>query len=275
MFSVVSFIAIDRTETEAVYIQIANQLVQLIRKGVMSAGFQLPSSRVMAKELGVHRKTVTEAYDELLSQGWLEGRQGSGTFVAKKIPMVKPVSIGRQPHLPFKKTSGFVLKGLNYPNRPVTTYPEPLHLDDGFPDVRLAPLADLAKAYRNQLITGNGYSRLGYSDPEGSLWLRQELAVYLNQTRGMGVSVENIMITRGTTMGLHLAASSIISGGDVVVTGNTCWAGARYNLQQAGGKIMTVTVDENGMDTDELELLCKKVPVRMIMLLPITIIQLR
>ncbi|REA56623.1 PLP-dependent aminotransferase family protein [Dyadobacter luteus] len=264
MLSVTSFITVDRTHSEAIYIQIANQLAQLIRKGVMSAGFQLPSSRVMAKELGVHRKTVTEAYDELLSQGWLEGRQGSGTFVAQNIPVIKPVSIGREEGLISRKVSGFTLKELNYPNRPVTKYPEPLHLDDGFPDVRLAPLGDLAKAYRNQLINGNGYSRLGYSDPEGSLWLRQELAIYLNQTRGMGVSVENIMITRGTTMGLHLAASSIISDGDIVVTGNTCWAGAKYNLQQAGGKILTVTVDENGMDTDELELLCEKMPVRMV-----------
>ncbi|HEV7379186.1 MAG TPA: PLP-dependent aminotransferase family protein, partial [Dyadobacter sp.] len=264
MFSVASFITIDRTITEAVYIQIANQLADLIKRGTMSAGFQLPSSRVLAVQLSVHRKTVTEAYDELLAQGWLESKRGSGTFVALHIPVIKPVTNNVHQNIPHRKVSGFTLKELTYPNRQVITYSEPLRLDDGFPDVRLAPLADLAKAYRHQLTTGNGYSRLGYSDPAGSLWLRQELALYLNQTRGMGVSVENIMIVRGTTMGIYLAASSIISKDDVVVTGDSCWGGARYNLQQAGGKLMTVRVDENGLDTDQLEELCKKTPIKMV-----------
>jgi GntR family transcriptional regulator/MocR family aminotransferase len=264
MLAVASFIQIKRRDSDAIYIQIANQLAEMIKEGTLAAGFLLPSSRSLATQLGVHRKTVTQAYEELLAQGWLESKIGSGTFVAQNIPVIRHPSLVHPRKKQVGLSKGIKFKDSNYPEYPIITYPEPLHLDDGFPDTRLAPLSDLGKAYRTQLLTGNRYSKLGYSDPRGSLWLRQELAAYLNQTRAMGITTENILITRGTTMGLHLATTAILSQGDFVVTGDTCWAGARQNFWRSGATILTVPVDQNGIDTDQLEVLCRTKAIRMV-----------
>lgn len=256
---------INRIDEQPVYIQISNQLVTLIRNGTLVAYDRLPSTRVLAAMLGVHRKTVIQAYDELLAQGWLESRVGNGTFVASTMPVPR-----LQKHLDFEPsqngaiTAGFALPNLGFEQRPIITYNQGYHLDDGFPDTRLAPLNDLARAYRSQLITGNSYTKLGYNDPRGSSWLREQLSVYLNDTRGLHTSPENIMIVRGTTMGLHLTATGLISDGDYVVTGDTSWAGATTNFVHGGAKIITVPVDEYGIDTMALARICQKTKIRLL-----------
>src|ERR1044072_457348 len=85
-----TLISIDKDSPQPVYLQIANQLMVFIKEGNLQAGHRLPSTRQMSDWLNVHRKTVIQAYDELLAQGWLESRTGSATFVAKHLPETRP-----------------------------------------------------------------------------------------------------------------------------------------------------------------------------------------
>ncbi|MCE7038798.1 PLP-dependent aminotransferase family protein [Dyadobacter sp. CY312] len=259
-----SLITIERTDRQSVYLQISNQIMVFIKDGILPADHRLPSTRELAGLLGVHRKTVVQAYDELLAQGWLESHTGRGTFVAANLPILKPSGIGSQPFTNGLKTAGFSLNPASYTERPIMSYGQGLHLDDGFPDVRLAPLEELSRAYRGQLLTGNAYTRLGYGDTKGSIWLRQQLSAYLNTSRGLHTTPENILIVRGTIMGLYLSSNGLISKGDSVVTGVTTWAGANTNFAQAGAKIHTIPVDEYGIDVDALESLCQNVKIRMV-----------
>lgn len=263
-----ALLLIDKSVPEPVYLQIAGRLMTLIKAGTLQAGYQLPSTRALAELLEVHRKTVIRAYDELLAQGWLESHPGSGTFVARHLPEIKPQQLSASPaERPNPvKNAGFLFTTPDHLKLPDARSSASFHLDDGYPDARLAPLADLTRAYRSQLLLGDLYTKLGYSDPRGSFWLREELSSYLGETRGLKTTAENILITRGSIMGMYLASTALIQPGDHVVTGETGWRGAYSSFTQAGAVISRIAVDEFGIQVDELEQLCLKLPVRMVYL---------
>jgi GntR family transcriptional regulator/MocR family aminotransferase len=261
-----SLLIIDKSDRQPVYLQIANQLTELIRTGIMQSGYQLLSSRQLAEAMDIHRKTVVRAYDELLAQGWLESRAGSGTYVATHFPEIKPQPINNtgkeRPNT--KKIAGFSFEDKPYLRRAVLKSGTSLRLDDGFPDPRLAPLEELSRAYRTQLLTGNSYVKLGYGDTFGTQWLRQELSAYLNETRALKTLPENILITRGTVMGLHLASTGLLKKGDNVALGELSWSSARMNFIQAGANIFDIASDEYGLRVDAIEAICQKQPLRML-----------
>lgn len=261
-----TLIKIEKPGTQAVYIQIANQLMSLIRSGTMPSGQRLPSTREMALMLHVHRRTVVQAYDELLSQGWLESHTGKGTFVSRHLPEITPQPISKNTDHTTNpsKIAGFKFKEAPHLARDVVKTRAKFHLDDGFPDPRLAPLDEISRAYRSQLLMGNSYQRLGYGDTLGSLWLRQELSTYLNETRAFKTNSENILITRGTVMGMFLASSTLLDRGDHVAVAEMSWASANMNFTQAGATLHIIPTDEFGIDLDFLEQICRKSPLRML-----------
>ncbi|THU40577.1 PLP-dependent aminotransferase family protein [Niastella caeni] len=261
-----TLIIIDKNSVQPVYLQIANQLMVFIKDGNLQASHRLPSTRQMADWLQVHRKTVIQAYDELLAQGWLESRTGSGTYVAKHLPEIHPRSLLNGSAKPINPahTAGFEFETLPHLATPPVWSKQKHHLDDGFPDSRLAPLEELARAYRSQLLTGNPYVRLGYGDTLGSLWLRQVLASYLNDTRGLKITSENILITRGTVMGLYLSCTAFLQPGDIAVVGELNYNGANMNFLQAGTRLLKIPVDEHGIVVEALADICRKQRVRMV-----------
>jgi GntR family transcriptional regulator/MocR family aminotransferase len=260
-----TLLSVEKSGKLPVYLQVANQLMVLIRNGTLQPGFRLLSTRQLALMLKIHRRTVVQAYDELLAQGWLESHTGNGTFVAKNLPEIHPSAQNAdKPTAKNLKKAGFAFDAPAYLDRPVLKNSTRLHLDDGFPDPRLAPLDELSRAYRTQLVHGNSYVRLGYGDTKGSHWLREELSAYLNETRGLKTTSENILIVRGVIMGIHLATSGLIKPGDHVAVDSPGWFGANMNFVHAGAKVVEIPVDEYGMDVDALEKICRKQPIRMV-----------
>lgn len=260
-----TLIIIDKNSVQPVYLQIANQLMVFIKDGNLQASHRLPSTRQMSDWLQVHRKTIVQAYDELLAQGWLESRTGSGTYVARHLPEIHPRSLnGATKPMNPAHIAGFDFETMPHLEKPVMWSKHKYHLDDGFPDSRLAPLEELARAYRSQLLTGNPYVRLGYGDTMGSLWLRQVLADYLNDTRGLKITSENVLITRGTVMGLYLSCTAFLQPGDIAVVGELNYNGANMNFLQAGANLLKIPVDEHGIVVEELADLCRKQRVRMV-----------
>lgn len=256
---------IDKAAAEPVYIQLSDQIMLLIKNGDLQAGQQLPSTRQLAELLKIHRKTVIRAYDELIAQGWLESHSGSGTFAAKHLPEVKPQQLSQREILSDPaKNAGFAFNTFPHLNLEVKKSVSTFHLDDGIPDVRLAPLTDLSRAYRSQLLLGNLYQKLGYSDPQGSLWLREELSAYLRETRGLNTSPENILITRGSVMGVYVTSAGLIKKGDVVVCSEMNWTTADVTFIQAGATLIRIPVDEYGIKVDELEQICVKKKIRLV-----------
>ncbi len=256
-------LTLDRSSSQPLYLQLSTQLMDHIRSGHLLSGQQLPSSRSLAERLQIHRKTVVQAYDELLAQGWLESRTGSGTFVSTHVPESK---LSLQTSFDPLKKAGFSFETKPFLERPPLMAQGPYHLDDGFPDVRLAPLLDLSRAYRNQLLRSHAYSRLGYGDPMGSRWLREQLSRYLNESRGLHTSADNVLIVRGTMMGLFLTSIAFVKPGDYVALDSMSWSGSTLNLEQAGARMIPIPTDEHGLDVEALARVCQQYPVRMLYL---------
>lgn len=244
--------------------QLTEQLIQLIRQGVISPGYRLPGSRQIAAALHIHRKTVIASLDQLVSEGWLETAPGKGTFVSAQLNATPdhldaPASIARMaPDLTIPQT----LKRNLY----LTT--QSLHLDDGLPDPRLSPVTELARAYKSVLTRGNLYTRYTYADTKGSSYLRAVLSDYLLETRGIRAEKEDIIITRGVTQALYLCIQTFLRPGDHVAVGKLNWESANANFLYHGMELVPVNVDEDGMDVDHLEELLPRYPVRMVYLTP-------
>ncbi|QKZ14966.1 PLP-dependent aminotransferase family protein [Spirosoma sp. KUDC1026] len=262
-----SLIQLDKTASIPIYLQLSDQLNQLIQSGQLVAGQRLPGTRQLAALLELHRQTIVAAYDEGLAQGWLESRAGSGTYVAAHIPQQIPQRLDATS--PVSQTQpGYAFETKPYLLRPVLTNQAGLRLDDGFPDIRLAPMEELSRAYRSYFRWGNPQQHFGYGDTKGHPLLREQLSYHLNETRGLRTTPDNILLTRGSIMGLHLACQVLLRPGDIVVIGETTWAGATMNVQQAGGRVVTVPVDPHGMDVDKLAELVSQQPIRMVYVTP-------
>ncbi|WP_461053563.1 aminotransferase-like domain-containing protein [Spirosoma arcticum] len=268
-----SLLSLDRSLTTPVFVQLSDQFAQLIRAGTLSAGQRLPGTRQLADLLAVNRQTIVAAYDEATAQGWLESRPGSGTFVAGHLPDVRPQELTSPSNAIAERhrlaeQPGYPFESLPFLTRPLLTNSKGLRLDDGFPDIRLAPLAELSRAYRSYCGWGDPQQHFGYGDTKGHPLLREQLSLYLNETRGLRTTPDNILITRGSIMGLHLASRVLLRPGDVVVTGETTWAGATMNFRNAGATVLTVPVDALGIDVEALSLLAEKIPVRLVSVTP-------
>lgn len=223
----------------------------------------MPGSRQLAELLQVHRKTVVSAYEELLLQGWISSVPSSGTYVSEKLPLLNYRELPeRQTPGAMPEDPGFSLRPLGFADKPVMINHKILTINDGFPDERLAPSSLIGKAYRNVIGRGTSRSILSYTDVEGSAALREALAGYLNDSRGLNIGRENILITRGSQMGVYLAAKTILIPGDNVVVGETNYFVANMAFKSLGATLLTVPVTETGLDIDALASLCAKTAIR-------------
>ncbi|MEZ0485674.1 MocR-like pyridoxine biosynthesis transcription factor PdxR [Fibrella aquatica] len=269
MLPYATLLQLDKLAATPLYVQLSEQLGQLIRVGTLAAEQRLPGTRQLASQLALNRQTVVAAYDDLLAQGWLESRSGSGTFVAAHMPTVTPQPVSLSPRTqPPTGQPGYTFEQRTYLTRPALGSPAGLRFDDGLPDSRLAPLDELSRAYRSYARWGNPQAHFGYGDTKGHPLLREALSVHLNETRGLQTTATNILITRGSIMGIHLACQVLLRPGDGVVTGATTWTGATMNALQAGAQLFTVPVDAHGMNMDTLADLCARQPIRMVYVTP-------
>lgn len=252
-----NLIPINRTIKQAIYLQITEGVIQLIKTGKLQAKTKLPGSRVLASLLAVHRNTITTAYEELEAQGWVEIIAKKGVFVHANMPKISLQTFGVVDELPSQKPN---YSFIQYPflDLPKGLPKYQLKLDDGVPDIRLAPLQALGRTYRGLLNRKWALSSLGYQDTFGELTLRKELIKYLQETRGINLTVDNIMISRGSIMGLYLATQTLVKQGDVVVVGKTNYQTVNMMFRQLGAKLYPIPVDKEGIVVEELGKLCKK-----------------
>ncbi|MFL5743159.1 MAG: PLP-dependent aminotransferase family protein [Niastella sp.] len=264
-------IIIDDKAGVSVYLQITNLFIHHIRQGRLRKGLKLPGSRELAGMLGINRMTVVAAYQELEAQGWIEMLPKKGTFIKATLPLLSPKALAgdvadfqlpAQPGFIYDKKRIIPVGSSNLPSA------GKLAFNDGFPDVRLAPIEELTRCMRSLSRLSANKKYLLYGDAQGTLLLRRTLANFLCDTRGLSITAENILITNGAQMGIFIAASVIISPGDAVIVGVPGYNMANMTFQQLGAKLIYVPVDEEGIDTNAIEKLCEKKKIRMVYVIP-------
>lgn len=264
MFPYKASIAFDRKGNQALYLQLSNQIIQLIKDQTLAPKTKLPSSRVLAEQLEVHRKTVVACYEELILQGWIESIPKKGTYVLGSLPLLVQQKIEDAESFGLKDQPGFSY----YTNHDIEEKPMVeqkkgfIYLNDGIPDVRLTPLDEIARTYRRICSKKSVFEHLSYGTTYGNNKLRAVLATYLNSTRGLRLTKDNVLITRGSQMGIFLSAQLLLKKDDLVVVGDTNYKSADATFLSLKAKLIKVGTDEDGILTDEIEKLCRQKPIK-------------
>src|SRR5690606_8295058 len=220
--------------------------------------------------LALHRNTVVASYGELESQGWISVYPSRGAFVQNG-DVVRPEKLQNRTNrslVGYPQDTGFSFKKWNVLDTPFVHSPARLHLDDGLPDSRLSHVDYLARLLRTNMKRKGNQSKLGYNNLTGNEYYKENLANFLNLTRGLHVSKANILVTRSLELGIYLVAETLISPGDRVVVGELGYFATNMILQKAGAVVETVPVDAEGLDVSAIRTLCKRRPFRMLYLTP-------
>ena len=248
-----SLIQIDRNASVTLHIQVCNIFITLITNGTLQPSGILPSSRILAELIGINRNTVKLAYEELITQGWAESIGRKGVFVLSKLPIrsrsiLPGANRNKSLQESFIWTNNFknAIPGKNLQGTMLT-------IDDGFPDVRLAPVGQLMREYRSLSKKIYGKNFLKYGSSRGSEHLRVSICNYLSNTRGLVVPPENILITKGSQMGIYLAAQLLLGPSDNIAVGISNYFSADDTFRHAGANLLRIPIDWNGMDVDYLE----------------------
>jgi GntR family transcriptional regulator/MocR family aminotransferase len=211
---------------------LTDALRDAVRSGRLTPGSRLPASRTLAADLGIARSTVTECYAELVAEGWLTARQGSGTRVAQRAA-------------PRRAAAGAPRAG--------PAQRRPAHgLLPGATDFAEFPRTQWLAATRRVLAVAPP-DAFGYGDPIGRVELRTALADYLSRVRGVDAEPERIIICSGFHHGLTLTAQALKARGARAVAVEGYGLDIyRALLTDAGLSIPPLLVDEEGARTDQL-----------------------
>jgi len=245
-----------------VYLQIANSVIQEMRKGRVGPGIKLPGTRQMAEILEVHRKTIVRAYEELDAQGWIEMHPSKGTFTSKELPETNARRLtNNQKRNAFPATTGYTVKVNNAVRTPVPPLRHIIGFHDG-PDMRLIPSDELGRTYKSVLSRHTYLKFMSYVETAGVQKFRTVLSDYLNASRGLQTTFENILVTRGSQMALYLLSLVLFSKDDTIIVGDTNYYYADHVFLKAGMQLARVKVDDCGIDVDAIEKLCNRKKIK-------------
>jgi GntR family transcriptional regulator/MocR family aminotransferase len=216
---------------------------------------------VLARELDLSRNTVLAAYEQLGAEGFIEGRVGSGCYVAefaagRAQPSASPPRAVASPSASPKKAPGTQLSDRGVRMREL--YEKRIHgrqhrglrynLQYGMPMTN----PQLASAWRRELSHAAAHAPTDYPDPQGLPVLREQVCDYLARRRGILAAPEDVLIVSGTQQAFTLAADVLLEEGETVLLEDPHYQGARQIMQAAGARIVGGRVDRDGLITAEL-----------------------
>jgi GntR family transcriptional regulator / MocR family aminotransferase len=220
-------ITLDRSERRGLREQLQRHLRTAIQQGRLPSGTVLPPSRTLARDLGVARSVVVDAYEHLAADGYLGGRQGSGTRV---LPIATPVvaDTGTAEPVPTVRFVG------------------------GLPDPALFPRTEWLRHYRAAL-NALPNQRLGYPGPLGAQQLRVALVNHVARVRGVAATPDDMLVTTGLTQAIVLVCRALRARGvEAVAVEDPCFGFHRQAIANAGLRVVSVPVDRDGLDVASL-----------------------
>src|SRR5215472_2308643 len=230
-----------------VYLGLRGAIVQ----GTFRPGDRLPATRDLAEQLGVSRTVVLFAYDQLLSEGFVEGRPGSGTY-ASNIFNPNPRTAADSARLRlsgFGKAAAAASSTVDFPKRRQTS----LRYDFAY---RRSGVDEFPFEVWRRILMRRARKasvrHFDYGPAAGSLALREAIAIHLRRSRAAVCDASQVIIVNGSQQALDLAARVLMERGDSVVVEDPQYQGAREVFRAAGARLHPVSVDRDGLNPTKL-----------------------
>lgn len=230
--------------------QVYEQFARAILAGHLRPGDRLPSTRELAKAMGIGRNTVSWAFEQLTMEGFVQTRHGSGTYVSDELPDIDQLDrVKSKQHTPEAMVSSVaqrseryavVARSLRVPQRPI-----PFRIN--MPAVDDFPINLWRRVTKSLMTDGAGYL-LGETEPAGYGPLREAIARYLIINRGVVCTADQIVIVAGAQQGLDLATRLLLDIDDRILCEDPGFPGSVAALRAAGAEIGAVPVDGEGFD---------------------------
>lgn len=256
-FISLGIISLERLAKLPLYRQLYFQLQEAILAGQLAPGTRLPSTRALAQELQVSRNTTLNAYDQLIAEGYIESKVGSGTCVTHTLPeetvyISRTRKLHNQPPLPADSPLEPQLseRGSRLNSIPFVEKSEPRAFRPGLPAIDAFPFKLWGKLLQRSWQELDK-SQLGYSNVMGYRPLREAIVNYLQTARGVRCTTEQVLITNGAQQALTLSTTVLLNDGDAAWLENPSYDGAKAALHSVGALIVPVHVDQEGLVVDE------------------------
>ena len=243
---------LDRTIGVPIYRQLYDGLRRAILDGRLRPGQRIPSTRGLAADLGVSRLPVLSAYEQLLHEGYLVGKAGSGTFVSSDLPddLLHAPQTGRLTPVARRGASVRKRAVLNQPLPTSWSLPA-VPFQIGLPALDLFPRAAWAKLVTRQ-VRAETAERLAYGDPAGLRSLRVAVAEHLRTARAVRCEADQVLIVPGSQAALRLAATAVLEPHDRVAVEEPGYFGAHRAFRAARATLVPVPVDADGLNVSTL-----------------------
>ena len=264
-------ILLDRQSAVPLYHQIKNHVRQGILSGSLAANTRLPASRQLARDLGVNRITVENAYSELEADGLVFSRVGSGTYVLPPNPL-PPVSKGNaEASWPFWQQS---LPARNAGTKLAVTeemlkaagHTNPINFASGISDSRQFPADEFRKTLQT-VMRRDGISAMDYGERNGYAPLRAGIT-HILASQGLQTRPENVLITAGSQQAISLVSQTLLKPEDVILVESPTYSIAMELFRTLGFRLVGVPMDNQGMQVEKLEKLLQQHHPKLIYTIP-------
>lgn len=243
-------ISIDRKSSINLTQQIYAGIREMIHSGQWSNEHRLPPSRDLAEELGIARKTVKQAYDQLLIEGYIETRGRHGTFVSNPVSTasVEALSI---PVSEILSDYGREVASMTTA-QPIMESNVKISLFSRFPDFEQTVLGNFTAVLNRELRKSEQYLLNETADPLGYRPLREAIAAKMAPTKEIRCTADQVCIVPGFSVALDLITRIHVNRGDCVLVEEPCYPGMRENAIAYGARLSAIPADAYGLITDRL-----------------------
>ncbi|RYG15486.1 MAG: PLP-dependent aminotransferase family protein, partial [Chitinophagaceae bacterium] len=262
-----SFVNVNPSDSTAIYLQIVFEFIKAIQLGFLPEGTKLPGTRILCKILSVNRNTLIKAFQELESQGFVEILPSKGIFILSDQKQTNRSKAGtfseerlakKQPEFSFYRSSLL--------ENPTEVSELPLQFDDGLPDESLIHYDSLGRLYVTKL-KGRNNKKISNKDAlETHLNFKKTFSNLLNLTRNLRISESNLFTATSHEIGLYLVFKVLISVGDKVVVAAPSYYLSNMTISDSGAEIISVPVNDDGIDVDILRKICEQQTIRVLYL---------
>jgi GntR family transcriptional regulator / MocR family aminotransferase len=225
---------------------------QAILRRVMSNAERLPSTRELAEQLHVSRTVVVLAYEQLLAEGFVVGRGGSGTYVADVLAAGRSGTRANRVKVRlsrYGRAAGAAAKANFLGKR---SPPARYDFAYGRSDVEVFPF----EMWRRMLLRHArkaSVRALDYGPTGGSIALREAISVHLRRSRAVLCDPSQVIVVSGSQQALDLVARVLIEPGDRIAIEDPCYQGTREVLRASGARLLAVPVDRDGLNPGRLQ----------------------